>query len=204
MKTISPLTASPIIFLARGLLGIACLLTLSSLRAYAHHPFEGQEGGFSLAQGFLSGLAHPLIGFDHFLFLLSIGMTGLVSSLRWIPCLLGFGMVGSLLAFVIPSIPGSELVMGLSLVASALVALGRLRPVWMIPLISSHGYVLAAVMIGSEPTPLAGYFLGLLIAEALVISTGILFTRKLLDQKVLFAGALIGIGISMAYGNLLS
>ncbi len=204
MKTMSDRVALPHVFFRWALAGIAVLLTVFLPQANAHHPLEGQIEPFSLFQGFVSGLAHPLLGLDHLLFLSSIGMTALVTSLRWIPALLGFGMVGSLFAFIIPSIPGSEMVMGLSLVVSALVLVRRLSPTWIVPFIVMHGYVLAGLMVGSEPTPLAGYFLGLLLSEAILITTGILLVQKAFDHKTFVAGALIGIGLSMTYGTLLN
>ena len=56
-------------------LGIYFLTTIAP--AFAHHPFAMAEGGeMNGIQGLLSGMAHPLFGPDHFLFLLAIGFLG--------------------------------------------------------------------------------------------------------------------------------
>ena len=174
----------------------ACFLAifawLFAIPAQAHHPWDGQPETFSLFQGLLSGLVHPILGLDHLLFLLSIGLVAGSREFRWVPFLLCFGLLGSAFAQVAPPLIFAEGVMGLSLIASACVALGRIRPVWMIPLIASHGYVLGQAMVGAEPTPLAAYFLGLLVSETLVIFIGIKLLRTSIKHRGLFSGALIG------------
>jgi len=43
-----------------------------------HHPFAMPDGAqLSVWQGLISGLGHPLLGPDHFLFLLAMGLVGL-------------------------------------------------------------------------------------------------------------------------------
>jgi urease accessory protein len=42
------------------------------LSAHAHHAMGGRTPG-TLFEGLLSGLGHPVIGIDHFLFVLAIG-----------------------------------------------------------------------------------------------------------------------------------
>ena len=82
--------------------------------AKAHHPFEGREPELlNSIEGILSGLAHPILGFDHLLFLLSIGLVGTLSIRRWIPVLLFSGLLGTLLSWAFPLVtPGLEMAMG--------------------------------------------------------------------------------------------
>ncbi len=169
--------------------------------AYAHHPFEDGVRTYSVFDGLLSGLAHPVLGLDHLLFLVSIGLAGITSQIIWALSLLGVGLLGSVLVHFLPSVQGAELLMGLSLIASAFVALGRLRPMWMVPLIFSHGYVLGESMIGAEPTPLLTYILGLLISEAIIISIGLKFLPRWWHKRGVIAGCLFGAGMTMTYAT---
>ncbi len=49
--------------------------------------------------GLLSGLAHPLLGPDHLLFLLALSLVGLGQRSRWMLALLATGLAGSLLGW---------------------------------------------------------------------------------------------------------
>ncbi len=184
-----------------GVLAIAFYFT-SLPSAQAHHPFEEGLGTFSLVQGFFSGIAHPLLGPDHLLFLLSIGLVAGLNALRWVPVLLCCGFAGSFLSQLVPLIPGAEFLMGVSLIVAALVAVGRFNPIWMFPLMASHGYVLGQAIIGAEQTPLIAYFIGLFLIQSLVITIGILFMKKLWIDKKIWGGVLIGVGISLSLGTL--
>ncbi len=180
------------------------LLILSSIPVYAHHPFDGNAGPYNFFQGLLSGLAHPVLGLDHFLFLLSVGLSGFLFNKRYIALLIGSGLVGSMTGLTFPGMPGAEMIMGLSLTASAFVCLGRLNPSLMIPLIALHGYVLSGVMLGSEPTPLFAYHLGLFISETLLVLLGLKLLRSYLAQKNILAGILLGASITITYSHLVA
>ena len=52
---------------------VATLALLTALPAHAHHAMGGQVPS-TFVQGLLSGLAHPVIGVDHFAFLLVVGL----------------------------------------------------------------------------------------------------------------------------------
>jgi len=187
---------------------VSCALFLLSiiitLPSFAHHPFEGMEAEFSLMQGLISGFSHPIIGLDHLLFLLSIGIAGFKSPKRWTPLLLIFGFLGSSLALYFPFVSGLELFISLSLIFSAFVALEILHPILILPLIAGHGYVLAESMIGAESTPLIGYFLGIFTSEILVILLGIYLLRNFIEQRRYFAFGLIGVGLIMTFGHLIA
>ena len=67
----------------------------------AHHPFGMEEVSLSPIQGFLSGVGHPLLGPDHFLFLVALMLVGWDQPRRWIPTLLAVGLLGSALAQIV-------------------------------------------------------------------------------------------------------
>mgnify|MGYP000933048466 CR=1 FL=1 len=108
----------------------------------AHHPWESQMGNFNFLQGFASGLAHPILGLDHLLFLISVGLIGGVSLFTRVPLLLFVALLGTALSQFIPIFQGAETVMGISVVCASLVAFRRL-PLFLIPIfVFSHGFVL--------------------------------------------------------------
>ena len=55
-----------------GLIAIAILI-IGIEPAHAHHPMGGATPA-NFSQGFLSGLAHPIIGLDHLVFVIAIGL----------------------------------------------------------------------------------------------------------------------------------
>ena len=103
----------------------------------AHHPFGMEEVSLSPIQGFLSGVGHPLLGPDHFLFLVALMLVGWDQPRRWIPTLLAVGLLGSALAQIV-TIPEAlvvptEALVSLSLVVEGLVILGTLSTGWLYP-----------------------------------------------------------------------
>ena len=158
-------------------------VVLAATPGWAHHPFEGVEPrDFSLVQGLVSGLGHPLLGTDHLIFLLAIVVMTVLTTRRWVLPLLASGLVGSGLAVLVVATPETglglalELVVSLSLVAAGLVHGGWL-PAWvLLPLMGVHGFLLGEPMVGSEPTPLVAYGLGLLLSQGalLLVATALL------------------------------
>lgn len=158
-------------------------VVLAGTPGWAHHPFEGVEPqDFSLVQGLVSGLGHPLLGTDHLVFLLAIVVMTVLTTRRWVLPLLASGLAGSGLAVLVVATPETglglalELVVSLSLVAAGLVHGGWL-PAWvLLPLMGVHGFLLGEPMVGSEPTPLVAYGLGLLLSQGalLLVATALL------------------------------
>lgn len=156
---------------------------LAATPGWAHHPFEGVEPqDFSLVQGLVSGLGHPLLGTDHLVFLLAIVVMTVLTTRRWVLPLLASGLAGSGLAVLVGATPepglgpALELVVSLSLVAAGLVHGGWL-PAWvLLPLMGVHGFLLGEPVIGAEPTPLVAYGLGLLLSQGalLLVATALL------------------------------
>lgn len=159
---------------------------LAATPGWAHHPFEGVEPqDFSLVQGLVSGLGHPLLGTDHLVFLLAIVVMAVLTTRRWVLPLLASGLAGSGLAVLVGATPepglglALELVVSLSLVAAGLVHGGWL-PAWvLLPLMGVHGFLLGEPVIGAEPTPLVAYGLGLLLSQgALLLMATALLTQS--------------------------
>jgi urease accessory protein len=190
------------------LLFVPLLLVLFALPAAAHHPLGMAEGApITPLFGLLSGLGHPLLGIDHLLFLVSIAFIGLTSLRRWLVPLLAVGLAGSLFAqslhlAVLPG--GMEVIVALSLVASGLVSLGLMPPPMLVPMMFLHGVVLGSQIVGSEPTPILLYFIGLFISQSLLLLGSCWLARLLqatltAQAKAFLAFAWIGIGLALAW-----
>ncbi|GHA87438.1 HupE/UreJ family protein [Modicisalibacter luteus] len=113
----------PFNFLA-GMLALATLTLLASGTVYAHPGLEGVGGGF------LAGLTHPLLGLDHIVAMVAVGLWSLSQVPKFrsmIPLLAMLGMLlGALSAWAGLVIPGMEfgvamsvLLMGLLLITLA-------------------------------------------------------------------------------------
>ena len=62
-------------------LGFSLLVVASP--AAAHHPLGGGVPS-NFFEGFLSGLAHPVIGFDHLAFIVAIGLVAALKPQGWL------------------------------------------------------------------------------------------------------------------------
>ena len=176
------------------LLGFAVLV----LPVKAHHPLEGMSPeNYNAWQGILSGLVHPVLGIDHLVFLVSIGLARLVDVRTWVLLLISCALIGSITGLILPPLLLQEAWMGLSLIALAVVSLKRFPPIWVLPLAMFHGYVLAGAMVGAKPTPLAGYLCGLLVSELALIIIGFLLVQRFQSQSSLMTGIVVGFGLSI-------
>ena len=196
--------------LRTGVISTAGLLTLSLFNpAHAHHPFGmGNSTDLTALQGLLSGVGHPLLGPDHLLFLLAIAIIGLHRPRAWVIPLLAAGLGGSFLSQFIPLpnavAPWAEALVSLSLVVEGLMALTVASTRWLFPLVALHGFLLGSTIVGAEPTPLAMYFLGLLIGQGVLLLLVTNWSQSLLERigaqgQQLGAGIWMGIGTAFAW-----
>ena len=188
-------------------LGAAALLLFAATPASAHHLMDLLQLTPSPLSGLVSGLAHPLFGPDHLLFLLALGLVGLQKRLSWMIGLLATGLAGSVLGLALPGIPLAEPLVALSLVVVGLVLLQRLPALLLVPAFALHGYVLSAAVIGWEQGPIAFYLVGLLISQGLLLTSALTLVRRWgtglsASQLRLTAGILIGVGSSFAWSAL--
>jgi urease accessory protein len=175
--------------------------------ASAHHLmglFHLQPGPLA---GLLSGLAHPLLGPDHLLFLLAVGLTARGRDLSWLLGLLVVSLAGSALGLVLPGFPAAEPLVALSLVVQGLVAIG-VWPRWtLLPAFALHGYVLSAAVLGWGVTAIGLYLCGLLLSQAALLVVALTrigpWARRLAPGQLrLIAGVLIGVGGGFAWSAL--
>ena len=178
-------------------------IALSIDPALAHHVMGGHMP-VTFADGLLSGLAHPIIGFDHFAAVVAVA------------CLASAHRAGSLLvvSFVVAMIvgvaihvrgttlPAAEIIVALSVVLLGAVLLRNrsLHTGAALALFTAvgltHGYALGESIYGSEPSPLAGYFIGLVVIQSAVALSVMFAARAVLQrQSEILTLRLIGAGI---------
>lgn len=156
----------------RGLLatsGLAASALLLAAPAQAHHVMEILHLPITPLNGLISGLAHPVIGPDHLVFLLALSLVGLRARANWMLGLLAVGLTGTVFGLLLPGLPGAEFLVALSLAVEALVVLGRLPVAVLIPAMALHGYVLSASVLGWTSMPIGAYLLGLLISQGALL-----------------------------------
>lgn len=148
------------------------VFALSAVPAFAHHPLAGAPME-TLTDGILSGLGHPLLGFDHLFFVLAIGIAALYTGRAQLAtaAYIGAMMLGCLLMSFGLGLPVKEFVIGMSLlVVGSLIlsgrALGLAPAVGLFAVFglfhgSAFGDTIAAQEAGAGVAVLVGYLSGL-------------------------------------------
>jgi urease accessory protein len=188
---------------------------LMTASASAHHVMGGKMPT-TFAEGFLSGLGHPVIGPDHLAFLLAIGVAVGVGGLSLVLPLLFVvaSAIGVTLHVNGVNLPGAEIVVAVSvLFAGFLIARGRALPVslWAILFAAAglfHGYAFGESIFGAERSPLQAYLLGLIIVQSvLTVGTALLVRRRAGGVSAIaprLAGAvIIGVGLATLIAQLI-
>ncbi|NJM77352.1 MAG: HupE/UreJ family protein [Acaryochloridaceae cyanobacterium RU_4_10] len=150
-------------------------LLLTATPAFAHHAMGGKMPS-NFFQGFLSGVAHPLIGPDHFAFIVAVGLfaavkrQGLLIPIAFVlSAMLG---TGAHLAKV--NIPGIELfVSGSILLFGILLAMKNSPTTPLVAGLSAiaglfHGYAYGEAIFGAEMTPFLAYLAGFTCIQLVV------------------------------------
>ena len=158
------------------------LRPLALLAAFAlATPLAQAHEGAGLAGGFMSGFAHPLLGWDHVVAMLAVGLWGafLGAPALWLlpvvfPLVMAAG--GALGVLGVP-LPAVEVGIAVSAVALGGVVAGALRPpLWVAALLVALFAVFHGHAHGTElpqaANPLA-YSLGFVVATGLLHLTGI-------------------------------
>jgi len=146
--------------------------------ALAHHPLGGRLPANAF-EGLLSGLAHPILGPDHFLFILAIGLLALrVSVGLWLPVVFVLGsLAGAAFHLSSGSLPLVEIGItgSLALVGFFLARRAEPKSLWMLGLGAIaglfHGYAFGEAIFGADMVPLWSYLLGLTLVQLGVATT---------------------------------
>lgn len=160
------------------------IILLAAAPALAHHPLSGMPME-TFAHGLLSGVGHPLLGFDHLFFVALAGIAAvfagrrLLAPLAYIAAMAG----GCLVAALWTSVPASELMIAISLlVLGSMLLSGRQFGLSTLLLTFAgfgifHGAGLGASLANQEAgfgsQVLIGYLLGLgVIQYAIALAAG--------------------------------
>lgn len=167
-------------FLYRALLKKLSVLAagatmLAPTAALAHHVMGGKVP-VTFMQGLLSGLAHPIIGLDHFAAVVGVGILAALLGRGVLP-VLAFSaamILGVVLHLASANIPAAEVLVGLSTlmiggVVALRLSLGLLPAAALFAAAGVvHGYALGESIVGAEPSPLGAYLAGLLAIQTII------------------------------------
>jgi urease accessory protein len=183
---------------------VAAFVADANAPAFAHHPMGG-EVMTTVAQGMMSGLAHPVIEVDHLVFLVALGLL-LVGQSRIIllaSVFIGCSLIGVVARYQFGALSGLDLVVAVSVMAAGLLLwtkgawrdrslqVGHIAGLAFAGL--AHGLAFGESILGSEATVLGGYLGGLaLIQLALVVCV------SMIGQALLSAGRLGNLRVRIA------
>ena len=163
---------------------LTATFALAATPAMAHHPLAGAPME-TFTHGVLSGVGHPILGFDHLFFIVAVGIAAVYTG-RALTAPLGYiaGMLGGC-ALVMGGIalPAVEVVIAASLViAGALLMSGRAMSLTLsVALFGAlglfHGWAFGGTITGQEAgmgtAVVVGYLLGLVAVQwAIAVAAG--------------------------------
>ncbi|MEP2944586.1 MAG: HupE/UreJ family protein [Hyphomicrobiales bacterium] len=201
------------------ILAAASLATFAT-PALAHHPLGGLPME-TFTHGILSGVGHPLLGFDHLFFVIAVGVAALYTGFaRLAPAAYIVAMVvGCLMMSFGSGLPIKEVVIGLSLlVVGGVVLSGRALGIVSALVLfagfglfhgSAFGDSIATQEAAVGTTVLVGYLLGLgVIQYGIALGAGYVVKHMMKASEATamnarLTGALIaGIGVYLTLENL--
>ena len=191
--------------IAAAIVAIELLITAP---AFAHHPLDGRPP-LNFFEGIMSGVGHPIIGFDHLAFVVASGLIalritgGILIPLAFVIATgIGAGIHLASISLPIPEIviAASVVVFGILLATKGkrtknlnyglkITALAGLAGIF-------HGYAYGEGIFGAEPTPMMAYLIGFITIQlAIAVGTYLIAHRviKSIPVKYLtrFAGGAI-------------
>jgi urease accessory protein len=173
---------------------VAAIIAAFPQIASAHHAMDGRTPS-TLAEGLLSGIAHPVIGFDHLAFVVAVGIAAAFTAQRYVlPLAFVLATVaGTALHLAAFDLPMVETVIAASVVLAGFMILsGReVSPILLAALFVVggifHGYAYGESIVGAETTPLVTYLLGFgLIQYVIAIAAGAIVVETIGAGKKAF------------------
>jgi urease accessory protein len=138
-------------------------------------------------EGLVSGLQHPVLGLDHLVFIVVLGVVAALTR-AGLPTILAFLVTAAIATYaraVNIDYPYVEQLVALTVIASGILlalGLGATRLIWL-PFAAVagllHGYAFGEEVLGADSLPIAGYIIGGTVASA-----AIAFVAKLIASRV--------------------
>jgi urease accessory protein len=182
------------------------IAALTSAPALAHHLMGGRTPA-TFGEGILSGLGHPIIGFDHFAAVVAVGC---LAAAHRHAAGLAVGFVLAMMGGVALHVHGATVAGAEILVAASVVALGALMlreqalpAAAALALFAAvgviHGYALGESIYGAESTPLYAYLFGLALIQSAVALAAVSVTRFLAKRSItrLLGAGIAGVGFAI-------
>ncbi len=167
---------------------LAVLIIVAASPVAAHHPMDGALPT-TLLHGLLSGVGHPIIGLDHFAFIVAAGiLAGMIARPLVAPLgLIAGALAGAGLHLGAVSLPGAEALIALSVVlAGAAIFVGvKVGGAWVIAAFALagvfHGYAYAEAIIGAEQGVVTAYLAAFSLTQFGIAVAAAMAARLLLD-----------------------
>jgi urease accessory protein len=154
-------------------------LSLAASPALAHHPLGGLPME-TFAHGLLSGIGHPVLGFDHLFFVVAVGIAALFTANRLLApaAYIGAMLAGCGLMYAGVAMPAAEIMIVVSLlVVGGIVLSGKALTTSTAMLVFAvfglfHGSAFGDAVVGAEGNTggavLLGYLIGLGVIQYLI------------------------------------
>ena len=183
-------------------------LLLLAPAALAHHPLGGRLPS-NFFEGFMSGVAHPVIGLDHFVFVIAAGLLAVLSrqGLMIPVAFVIAGLAGTGIHLQSLDLPAPEFFISASVLLFGLLLALKKSPNW--PIVAGlgaiaglfHGYAYGEAIVGADMTPMVAYLTGFTVIQlvialgASVIGRAVLKQNQMSELPLRFAGfAICGVG----------
>ena len=163
--------------LMSGALALWGAALASPFPAHAHHAM-GNSTPTNAFEGLASGLAHPVIGIDHFLFVVAVGVACYYfGNRRASPAAFIAGtLAGTALHLRLATLAYPDAWVAMSLLVVGILLLARSRFLQSKAAIGAfalsgvaHGYAYGEAIVGAESTPLFAYLAGFTIVQLIIV-----------------------------------
>jgi urease accessory protein len=165
-------------------------LLFNATPALAHHAMGGKLPS-TFGAGFISGLAHPVIGIDHLAFVIAIGLLAALSSNlgMMIPtAFVSATAVGTGIHLQSINLPTPELIISASVLLIGIFLAQKNQVNWsLLAVISAiagifHGYAYGESIVGAETSALGAYLLGFCLIQLGVAAIAFYLGKRVLNQ----------------------
>ena len=186
--------------------------SIAAAPAFAHHP-TGGDAPQTVANGLLSGLAHPVIGIDHLAFIVLVGLAaaGAARLVAGPAAFIVATVIGTLVHVGGVTLPLAPLVIGLATVAlGALLIAGRKvsGPLALAGFAFAglfHGWSYGGAVLGATTMPIVAYLVGFALIQFAIAAGIAWFARSLTAdaeapawfQPRIAAALCVGVGIAV-------